>query len=100
MGVALSERLYLCLLLGGDLCQGRHIIHRRLPSHLTGLPPLLRHSLFMLSLFVVELSSFITSTTHSTVVVDFNRDQQVRSNEVQMGCARMKLFGRGSFAYV
>ena len=32
----------------------------------------------MLSLFVVELSSFITTTTQSTVVVDFNRDQQVR----------------------
>ena len=44
--------------------------------------PLLLYSLFMLSLFVVELSSFITSTTHSTVVVDFNRDQQVRSSEV------------------
>lgn len=44
--------------------------------------PLLLDSLFMLSLFVVELSSFITSTTHSTVVVDFNRDQQVRSGEV------------------
>ncbi|EWM21113.1 Thioredoxin domain protein [Nannochloropsis gaditana] len=36
--------------------------------------------LFMLSLFVVELSSFIASTTHSTVVVDFNRDQQIRIN--------------------
>lgn len=51
----------------------------------TAYHPLLLYSLFMLSLFVVELSSFITSTTHSTVVVDFNRDQQVRNNGWEEG---------------
>jgi hypothetical protein len=51
-------------------------------AHLIALP---FYSLFMLSLFVVELSSFIASTTHSTVVVDFNRDQQVRIAAGRMG---------------
>lgn len=35
------------------------------------------HSLFMFLLFAVEFSSFMTTTTHSNVVVDFNTDQQV-----------------------
>lgn len=30
------------------------------------------------SLFLVELASFLAKTTQSTIVVDFNRDQQVR----------------------
>ena len=34
-------------------------------------------SIFMGSLFLVELSSFLAKTTQSTIVVDFNRDQQV-----------------------
>ena len=31
------------------------------------------------SLFLVELGSFLAKTTQSTIVVDFNRDQQVQS---------------------
>lgn len=30
------------------------------------------------SLFLVELASFLSKTTQSTIVVDFNRDQQVK----------------------
>lgn len=33
------------------------------------------------SLFLVELASFLAKTTQSTIVVDFNRDQQVCAAE-------------------
>lgn len=33
------------------------------------------------SLFLVELASFLAKTTQSTIVVDFNRDQQVRDQQ-------------------
>lgn len=34
------------------------------------------------SLFLVELASFLSKTTQSTIVVDFNRDQQASAEGV------------------
>ncbi len=44
-------------------------------------------SIFMGSLFLVELSSFLAKTTQSTIVVDFNRDQQVGPAAVGLALA-------------
>jgi hypothetical protein len=44
------------------------------------------HRLFMGLLFLVELSSFMSSTTQSTIVVDFNTDKQASVPLPPHGC--------------